>query len=137
MKIVLTYGTFDLFHIGHVNLLQRARELGDFLIVGVSTDAFNEEKGKTTLVPFEHRKLILESCRFVDKVIPEGSWQQKVADIQREQATMLVMGSDWEGHFDALQAYCKVTYLPRTEGVSSSSLKEAVKIFQQIGQDLS
>jgi glycerol-3-phosphate cytidylyltransferase len=126
MKTVLTYGTFDLLHIGHLNLLRRARELGDRLVVGLSTDEFNDEKGKTTVAPFEHRVQILQSIRYVDKVIAERSWEQKIADVQENDVSLFVMGDDWAGKFDFLQQYCDVVYLPRTKDISTSLIREAV-----------
>ncbi len=124
MKTILTYGTFDLFHIGHVNLLKRTRALGDNLIVGLSTDEFNTVKGKKTIIPYNHRKTILESIRYVDKVIPEDTWEQKIDDIQRHNVSTFAMGDDWAGKFDFLQAHCEVVYLPRTKDISTTSLKE-------------
>lgn len=137
MKTVLTYGTFDLFHVGHVNLLQRAKALGDKLIVGVSTDEFNfNEKNKTTIVPFEHRVKVLESCRHVDLVVPEHSWQQKVDDIQKYQVDVFVMGDDWNGKFDDLKTYCDVIYLSRTRNISSTAIKQAMAVLNQLNQEL-
>lgn len=124
MKTVLTYGTFDLFHVGHLNLLKRTRSLGDRLVVGLSTDEFNSIKGKKTVVSYEHRKQILESIRFVDRVIPENTWEQKIRDVQENSVTTFVMGDDWAGKFDFLQEYCDVLYLPRTRDISTTSLKE-------------
>lgn len=138
MKTILTYGTFDLFHVGHVNLLQRARALGDKLIVGVSTDDFNlNEKAKTTIVPYAHRVAVLESCRYVDLVIPEQSWQQKVEDIQKYQVDTFVIGDDWQGKFDELNTLCNVVYLKRTKDISSTALKEAVAVLMQLRQTYS
>ncbi len=135
MKTVLTYGTFDLFHIGHLNLLKRARELGDKLIVAVSTDEFNATKGKTTLMPFEHRVELVRSVRFVDEVIAESNWEQKINDVQRHKVDVFVMGSDWQGKFDFLKPYCEVVYLPRTDNVSSTDLKKAIQVFMQLKRD--
>jgi len=135
MKTVLTYGTFDLFHIGHLNLFKRARELGDKLIVAVSTDEFNATKGKTTLMPFEHRVELVRSVRFVDEVIAESHWEQKITDVQKHQVDVFVMGSDWEGKFDFLKSYCEVVYLPRTDNVSSTDLKKAIQVFMQLKRD--
>lgn len=123
MKKVITYGTFDLLHWGHIHLLKRAKELGDYLIVGLSTDEFNLKKHKQSYYCYEERKLILESIKYVDKVIPEDSWDQKIKDIQTYEIDVFVMGSDWEGEFDFLKDYCKVVYLPRTEGISTSKIK--------------
>lgn len=127
-KTVLTYGTFDLFHIGHLNLLQRLRALGDELIVGVSTDAFNALKGKKTIVGFDDRIAIVRALRCVDQAIPEDNWAQKVDDIRDHQVTVFGMGNDWEGRFDELRAHCEVVYLPRTEGISSTHLKRTLKV---------
>jgi glycerol-3-phosphate cytidylyltransferase len=138
MKTILTYGTFDLFHIGHVNMLQRAKALGDRLIVGVSTDEFNrQEKSKTTIVPFEHRVKVLESCRYVDQVIPERNWQQKADDIVKYKVDTFVIGDDWQGKFDELNTLCKVVYLKRTKDVSSTALKQAIAVLMQLKQSYS
>lgn len=123
MKKVITYGTFDLTHIGHINILKRAKALGDYLIVGLSTDEFNAMKGKKAYHPYEERKLILEAIRYVDKVIPEYSWQQKTHDIQVHDIDVFVMGDDWTGTFDFLKPYCEVIYLPRTVNISTSKIK--------------
>lgn len=123
-KTVITYGTYDLLHIGHINLLQRARALGDRLIVALSTDAFNTEmKNKQCIQPYEERKLILESLMFVDLVIPEENWEQKIDDVQKHQVDIFVMGDDWAGKFDFLKPYCEVVYLPRTQGISTTERK--------------
>lgn len=127
-KIVMTYGTFDLFHIGHLNLLQRLRALGDELVVGVSTDAFNALKGKKTIVGFEDRIAIVRGLRCVDLAIPEENWEQKVEDIRQHGVSIFGMGSDWEGRFDDLKAHCEVVYLRRTEGISSTHLKKTLKV---------
>jgi len=127
MTKVITYGTYDLLHIGHINLLKRAKALGDFLIVGLSTDEFNATKHKTAFFPFEHRKVILESIRHVDLVIQEVTWEQKIDDIKTYGVDIFVMGDDWEGVFDFLRDICKVIYLPRTDGVSSSLIKQNLK----------
>ena len=122
-KTVLTYGTFDLLHYGHLEILRKASLLGDKLIVGVSTDKFNEIKGKTCVLPYQKRKDLLDSLDFVDKVIPEENWEQKITDIQDNNIDIFVMGNDWEGKFDELKELCKVIYLPRTKGISSTKLK--------------
>ena len=127
MKKIITYGTFDAFHYGHVRLLQRARMLGDYLIVGLSTDYFNSLKNKTSHHTWEERKLILESIRCVDLIIPENTWEQKLADIKNYTVDTFVIGDDWRGHFDFLSDYCDVVYLPRTIGVSSTELKKLIK----------
>ncbi len=123
MKKIITYGTFDLIHHGHINILQRAKDLGDYLIVGLSSDEFNALKGKAAYHPYEERKMILEAIKYVDEVIPEHNWGQKVSDIQEHKADVFVMGSDWEGKFDELKEHCEVIYLPRTEGISTSKIK--------------
>ncbi|WP_110928370.1 glycerol-3-phosphate cytidylyltransferase [Bacillus massiliglaciei] len=123
MKKVITYGTFDLLHWGHINLLKRAKDLGDYLIVAISTDEFNALKDKKAYHSFENRKMILESIRYVDKVIPENNWEQKREDVIREGVDIFVMGDDWEGKFDDLKDVCEVVYLPRTVGISTSQIK--------------
>lgn len=126
-KTVLTYGTFDLFHIGHLNLLQRLRDMGDRLIVGVSTDEFNALKGKQTIVRHEDRMCIVQNLKCVDLAIPEASWDQKAEDIRKHDVAIFGIGEDWEGHFDELEALCEVVYLPRTQGISSTELKQAMR----------
>lgn len=123
MKRVITYGTFDLLHWGHIRLLERARALGDYLIVATSTDQFNALKHKEAYHSFEHRKYILEAIRYVDKVIPETSWDQKIQDVKNYNIDIFVMGDDWKGQFDFLKDYCEVVYLPRTEGISTTKIK--------------
>lgn len=123
MKKVITYGTFDLLHHGHINILRRAKEYGDYLIVGLSSDEFNEIKGKAAYHSYEERKMILEAVKYVDEVIPEHNWGQKVTDIKSNNVDLFVMGSDWEGKFDDLKVYCDVIYLPRTEGISTTKIK--------------
>lgn len=126
-RFVLTYGTFDIFHAGHVNILRRARQLGDGLIVAVSTDEFNLLKGKKSLFSFEERKLIVESSKYVDFVIPEECWEQKVRDVQEYNISTFVMGHDWAGKFDFLKPHCEVVYLDRTPIISSSYYKETIQ----------
>lgn len=123
MKKVITYGTFDLFHYGHLRLLRRARFCGDYLIVAVSTDEFNRIKGKEPIYPYEQRAKIVESIKYVDKVIPETSWDQKINDIKKYDIDIFVMGADWEGKFDFLKEYCEVIYLPRTKNISTTEIK--------------
>jgi len=126
MKRVLTYGTFDLLHWGHIRLLKRARAKGDYLIVALSTDEFNrQEKNKKTYHDYKTRKKMLEAVRYVDLVIPEESWEQKLNDVQKYEVDIIVMGSDWResDKFDYLKDYCKLVYLPRTEGVSTTKIK--------------
>lgn len=129
LKRVITYGTFDLIHYGHINLLERARKLGDYLVVGLSTNEFNEKKNKKCYFPYEERKRLLESIRFVDLVIPEKSWEQKKNDIELYQIDTFVMGNDWEGKFDELKELCEVVYLERTPEISTSKIKSELKIF--------
>lgn len=126
MKKILTYGTFDLTHVGHINLLRRAKQLGNYLIVGISTDEFNLIKGKVSTFSYLHRKQIIESVRYVDLVIPETTWEQKIQDIAEPKVDVLVMGDDWIGKFDNLSAYCEVVYLPRTEGISTTEIKSII-----------
>ncbi len=125
MKRVITYGTFDLLHYGHINLLRRAKELGDYLIVGLSTDEFNNcAKKKKCYFSYEKRKALLEAIRYVDLVIPEENWEQKEHDIKLYQVDTFVMGDDWEGKFDELKQFCDVVYFPRTKEISSTQMKE-------------
>ena len=126
MKRVLTYGTYDLLHYGHIRLLKRAKELGDYLIVAISTDEFNAGKGKKAYHNYETRKEMLEAIRYVDLVIPEETWEQKIDDVKNYNVDVVVMGSDWEGsdRFEYLREYCEVVYLDRTEGVSTTKIKE-------------
>ena len=124
MKKVITYGTFDLLHVGHINLLRRAKELGDYLLVAISTDEFNALKEKKAYYSYEDRKTILEAIKYVDEVIPENNWEQKITDVQDNDIDVFVMGHDWEGKFDFLKDYCEVIYLPRTEGISTTKIKE-------------
>ena len=129
MKRVITYGTFDLLHYGHINLLKRAKECGDYLIVALSTDEFNlTEKGKSCYFPYEHRKALLESIRYVDLVIPEESWEQKRGDIHEYHIDTFVIGKDWEGKFDFLsEEGCEVVYLDRTPEISTTKIKDDLK----------
>ena len=128
MKKVITYGTFDLLHYGHINLLRRARELGDCLIVVLSTDEFNwREKHKKCYFPYAVRKLMLESIRYVDLVVPEENWEQKKTDVVKYGADVFVMGDDWKGKFDFLKDKCDVVYLPRTPEISTTQIKESLK----------
>lgn len=125
MKKVITYGTFDLLHYGHVNLLQRAKELGDYLIVAISTDEFNwNKKQKKCYFSYEERKRLVEAIRYVDLVIPEEEWEQKVSDVKEFKIDTFVIGEDWEGKFDFLKDYCEVVYLPRTPEISTTQIKK-------------
>lgn len=128
MKRVITYGTFDLIHYGHINLLKRAKELGDYLIVALSTDEFNwNSKHKKCYFTYAERERLLEAIRYVDLVIPEENWEQKVTDVQMYKVDTFVMGDDWEGKFDFLKDYCNVVYLPRTPEISTTQIKQDLK----------
>ncbi|MGC4713536.1 glycerol-3-phosphate cytidylyltransferase [Enterococcus faecium] len=127
MKKVITYGTFDLLHYGHINLLRRAKEQGDYLIVALSTDEFNwNEKQKRCYFDYEKRKQLLEAIRYVDLVIPENSWEQKINDIKEFKVNRFVMGDDWTGKFDFIEkeTNAEVIYLPRTPEISTSQIKK-------------
>ena len=128
MKKVITYGTYDLLHVGHINLLRRAKELGDYLIVVVSSDEFNAIKNKKAYYSFEDRKKILEAIKYVDEVLPEYTWEQKIDDVVNNNVDVFVMGDDWKGKFDFLKDYCEVVYLPRTEGISTTKIKEDLNL---------
>nr|WP_313975633.1 glycerol-3-phosphate cytidylyltransferase [uncultured Psychrobacter sp.] len=128
MKRVITYGTFDLLHYGHINLLRRAKQCGDYLIVGLSTDEFNwNSKKKKCFFEYERRKTLLEAIRYVDLVIPENDWKQKTEDIKLYHADKFVMGNDWEGEFDFLRGHCEVLYLERTPEISTTQIKQDIK----------
>ena len=129
MKRVITYGTFDLIHYGHINLLERAKKLGDYLVVGLSTNEFNEQKNKKCYFSYEERKRLLEALRVVDLVIPEESWEQKRSDIQMYHIDTFVMGDDWKGKFDDLKDICEVVFLERTPEVSTTKIKTELKKF--------
>jgi len=134
-KTVITYGTLDMFHIGHLRLLQRASMLGDRLIVGVSTDEFNELKGKKVLIPYEQRSEIVSNIKCIDIVIPEKSWEQKIEDIKKYKVDIFVIGDDWKNKFDFLKDFCKVVYLPRTSNVSSTQIKKSLINFLSISKE--
>lgn len=127
MKKIITYGTFDLLHKGHINILRRAKELWDHLTVAISSDEFNKIKNKTSFYGFEERKFLLEAIKYVDEVIPEHDWEQKVRDVQERNIDIFVMWDDWEWKFDFLSEYCEVKYLPRTEWISTTQLKSTLK----------
>ncbi len=132
MKRILTYGTFDLMHYGHINLLKRAREQGDYLVVAVSTEEFNRLKGKETYHNYDTRKIMLEAVRYVDLVIPEEQWDQKIDDVKNYHIDAVVMGDDWAGNekFEVLREYCDVVYLPRTTGISTTKIKDDLSAIQ-------
>ena len=135
MKRILTYGTFDLLHYGHIRILKRAKELGDYLVVALSTDEFNALKGKTSYHNYETRKKMLEAIRYVDLVIPENCWEQKVQDIQDYKIDTVVMGNDWadSDKFDYLKEYCEVKFLDRTPGISTTQIKQDLKLQTPVG----
>lgn len=126
LRRVLTYGTFDLLHYGHTRLLRRAASLGDYLVVALSTDEFNAGKGKKSFYPYEVRREMLEAIRYVDLVIPEYSWEQKIDDVQRYNIDVVVMGGDWAGsdRFEYLRDYCELVFLDRTPGISTTQVKQ-------------
>ncbi|MDP8232493.1 MAG: glycerol-3-phosphate cytidylyltransferase [Candidatus Zophobacter franzmannii] len=126
MKKVITYGTFDLFHYGHLRLLKRAKSMGDYLIVAVSTDEFNFIKNKKCTYPCFESMEIVKAIKYVDEVIPEDSWEQKIDDIKSNDIDVFVMGNDWEGKFDFLKEHCEVVYLDRTPDISSSGIKSSI-----------
>ncbi len=134
-KIVITYGTFDMFHIGHLRLLQRVKKMGDELIVAISTDEFNELKGKKTLIPYEQRAEIVGNIKCVDKVIPEHNWEQKIEDIKKYDVDLFVIGDDWQGKFDFLKEHCEVVYLPRTDNISTTKLKKSLSAFLSVPKE--
>ncbi len=133
MKRILTYGTFDLLHYGHIRLLKRAKALGDYLIVALSTDEFNAGKGKAAFHDYETRKKMLEAIRYVDLVIPENSWEQKEQDVKEYHVDVVVMGGDWAGsdRFEYLREYCDVQYLDRTPGISTTQIKEELGLTKE------
>ncbi|PMO41098.1 glycerol-3-phosphate cytidylyltransferase [Vibrio sp. 10N.222.52.B12] len=135
MKTVITYGTFDLFHVGHVRLLKRLSELGDRLVVGISSDEFNELKGKKSFFSYAERAEIVAACQYVNEVFPEHDWEQKQSDVQRFNADIFAMGDDWEGKFDFLSEYCEVVYLPRTENVSTTDIKKKLSSLKKTDLD--
>ena len=136
MKKIITYGTFDLLHYGHINLLRRAKALGDYLIVALSTDEFNwNEKHKKCYFSYEERKSLLEAIRYVDLVIPENGWEQKKLDIKEFRVDTFVMGDDWKGKFDELSELCEVVYLPRTPEISTTQIKSDLKMSGTDGGD--
>lgn len=125
-KRAITYGTFDLFHIGHLRLLERIANLAEEVVVAVSSDEFNALKGKHCTIPFENRRDIVSALRVVTKVIKEDNWEQKANDVKNLNCDLFVMGDDWKGKFDFLKEYCTVLYLPRTEGISSTEIKNVL-----------
>ena len=134
-KTVITYGTFDMFHIGHLNLLRRLKTLGERVIVAVSTDEFNQRKGKKMLIPYDQRAAIVGAIDCVDLVIPEDSWEQKLRDVKEHDVQIFAIGDDWRGKFDFLEDLCEVVYLPRTKDISTTDLKRSLKRFLSIPQE--
>ena len=134
-KTIITYGSFDMFHIGHLKLLQRLADLGDELIVAVSTDEFNKLKNKTVLIPYDQRAEIIENIKCVDKVIQESSWEQKIDDIKKYNVDIFAIGNDWESKFDFLKEYCEVIYIERTKDISTTALKKSLTNFLSIPKE--
>ncbi len=134
-KTVITYGTFDMFHIGHLRLLRRLADLGDKLIVAVSADEFNELKDKTVLIPYEQRAEIVRNIKCVDTVIPESTWEQKIDDINKYDVDIFAIGDDWKGKFDFLKEHCEVVYLERTKDISTTQLKKSLTNFLSIPKE--
>jgi len=136
-KTVITYGTFDMFHIGHLRLLQRLKKISNDgkLIVAVSTDEFNKGKDKKTLIPYEQRVEIVANIKCVDKVIPEESWEQKITDVKKYNIDIFAIGDDWAGEFDFLKEYCEVVYLERTKDISTTQLKKSLANFMSIPKE--
>ena len=132
---IITYGSFDMFHIGHLKLLQRLSKLGDELIVAVSTDEFNKIKNKMALIPYEQRAEIVANIKCVDKVIPEDNWEQKIDDIQKYNVDIFAIGNDWKGKFDFLKEHCDVIYLERTKDISTTQLKKSLTNFLSIPKE--
>lgn len=126
MKVILTYGTFDVVHQGHVRILERLKAMGDYLIVAVSTDEFNALKGKKSLLPYEDRAYVVNALKCVDLVIPEENWDQKEKDVVKYNVNVFGIGDDWEGKFDHLKNQCEVVYLPRTPNISSTAIRKSV-----------
>lgn len=126
MRKVLTYGTYDLLHYGHMNILKSAKSHGDYLIVGLSSDEFNELKNKTSVMSYDERKEFLENIKYVDMVIKEDNWEQKIDDILKYNVDVFVIGDDWKGKFDYLKEYCEVIYLPRTKAISTTEIKKII-----------
>lgn len=134
-KTIITYGTFDMFHIGHLKLLQRLKSMADELIVAVSTDEFNTLKGKKVMISYANRAEIVANIRGVDRVIPENSWEQKTMDIIKYNIDIFAMGDDWTGEFDFLKEHCEVVYLERTKDISTTQLKKSLTNFMSIPKE--
>lgn len=134
---MITYGTYDLLHRGHIQLLKRAKQLGDYLVVGLSTDQFNAQKHKRSFYSYEERKLVLEAIRYVDEVIPEEQWDQKSKNIRDLEIDIFVMGDDWLGKFDDLKNLCDIVYLPRTQGVSTTQIKASLRLSESFNIEYS
>jgi glycerol-3-phosphate cytidylyltransferase len=134
-KIIITYGTFDMFHIGHLKLLQRLKSMADELIVAVSTDKFNTLKGKKVMISYANRAEIVENIKCVDRVIPEHDWEQKIGDIEKYNIDIFAMGDDWRGEFDFLKEHCEVVYLERTKDISTTQLKKSLTNFMSIPKE--
>lgn len=124
---VITYGTFDCLHYGHIHLLRRAKELGNYLVVAISTDDFNVRKGKKAIQSLNERLELLNAIKYVDEIIFEENWEQKVNDVITHDISVFVMGDDWRGEFDFLSTICSVVYLERTKSISSTKIRKIVK----------
>lgn len=134
-KTIITYGTFDMFHIGHLKLLQRLADLGDELIVAVSTDEFNNLKGKSVMIPYTQRAEIVSNIKCVDRVIHEHNWEQKINDIKKYNVDIFAIGDDWTGKFDFLKEHCEVVYIERTKDISTTKLKKSLSNFLSIPKE--
>ena len=132
MKKVITFGTFDTLHFGHLKLLERAKNLGDFLIVGLSTDEFNALKGKKSLLNYEDRKSYLQAIKYVDLIIPENNWEQKIEDVKKNHVDIFTMGDDWKGKFDFMSDVCQVHYLERTPSISSTMIRSKINEIKSV-----
>ena len=132
MKKVITYGTFDTLHFGHLKLLERAKNLGDFLIVGLSTDEINALKGKKSLLNYEDRKSYLQAIKYVDLIIPENNWEQKIEDVKKNHVDIFTMGDDWKGKFDFMSDVCQVHYLERTPSISSTMIRSKINEIKSV-----
>ena len=128
MKVILTYGTFDILHFGHIIFLERAKAMGDYLIVGLSSDNFNDVKGKKSYHPYNERKIMLEAIKYVDLVISEDCWEQNRHDLNKFMVNTFTIGDDWVGKFDDLNDICEVVYLSRTNGISTFKIKNDLGI---------
>ncbi|MEJ5230088.1 MAG: adenylyltransferase/cytidyltransferase family protein [Pseudothermotoga sp.] len=132
MRTVLTYGSFDLFHIGHLNFLQKARDFGDRLVVGVTTDEFDLLKGKVDLFNYEERAKVVESIKYVDEIFPAKGWEEKIEDIEKYKPHVIVASEEWREKYEPLRKLCRVEFLPRTQGISSSRLRHLLNAIEEL-----